>query len=164
MRIFQTDIVKLAQMLIPPRLRLIDLVEWAKAVVTPLVAEKAEFDVYREETQYWLGITPQVCYLEKALNDKFDTAQRRIRIVNTAGLDVQLIHSDEANKPVMLHTDEADSPNIIHDNSAYATAGVDFNVLVPLLNYYSSSQIFHMRAILDRFKLPDKQYKILHVL
>lgn len=164
MQIFRTDILKLALMLIPPRLRLLDLVAMVKAMAAPLAAEKADFDKYREDTQYWLGITPQVCYLEKALNDHFDSVQRRIAIENTAGLDVQLIHKDEADKPIMLNTDAADNPNIIHDESAYATAGVDFNVKVPLLNYYTSSQIFHMRAILDKYKLPDKQYKILHVL
>ncbi len=152
---------RLATWLMPPILRGSFFVEWVNILIVPVKAIYNDFKRYVEEQAYWLGITPQVCYLEKALNDTFDKEFRRITITDTTDYLVILIHKAEAQKPLMTHKantgNDEDIP-IIHHSSAYADSGYDFNVNIPFL--LTQPEEFRLRSILDKFKLASKQYRI----
>lgn len=162
MQIYRTDLNKLAILLLPPRLRSASLLALLKAFVAPITAISASFTQYRNETDQFLGITPQVCYLEKILNDRFDI-QRRIYIENTSGYNILLIHTDEKAEPILLHTQESGAaPVLIHDISAYADAGYDFYVYVPTDLNLTGTREYEVRAIVEKKKLADKRFKIIH--
>lgn len=160
MQIFRTNITKLALLLLPPRLRQPALVAFLKAIIAPVEQLKSGFDNLRDAAAYNIAITPQVCYLEKALNDRFDPIIRKISIKNTDKLTPIFIHTNEANMPVLLQLNE---PVVIHDNSAYATAGIDFYVYVPARLQLDDKKLYEVKALVNTYKLADKQFKIFTV-
>lgn len=162
MRIFETNISKLAERLLPSELFSQSGVALVKAVVSPIEFLRGEMLIYREDKKYWVGITPQVCYLQKALNDAIDYDERRIFIENTAKNDVTLIHQDAANKPLVIHTDDYYNthPEVpvpkIHLDGSYVGGSADFDVFFPF--QLTEKQYYTARKILDDNKLPDKSY------
>jgi hypothetical protein len=161
--IYNIDYNKPITWLIPPRLRSSILMYWVKALISPIDKLYGDFTRYRKDVLYRTSITPQVCYMEKVLNDTFDKTQRRITITDGFEYIVTLIHLDEALKPLPTYLEgtghDEDIP-IIHDDSAYMDSGCDFNVNIP----FSLSQTDEMRlkSIINTYKLPSKRYKILY--
>lgn len=105
-----------------------------------------------EQLRYDLTITPQVCYLEKILNDKYDPVQRRIYI-------------EEAGDTVGYFFFRVDDPadNKFYFNKAwfvedtrYSNAGARFAVVLPA-DIPATDQ---MRALIDRYKLISIKYLI----
>jgi hypothetical protein len=158
MRIFQSSLTKLAQLVLPTRLRTSTISALLNAMVSPIEEQRSELLQKRQEVTYWLGITPQVCYLEKALNDNFDFENRRISVANGEGVIITLLHSNEALKPVIIGED---APLIIHDNSNYSGGDFDFSVNIGSIAL-SQSEEQHMRYIINNNKLADKSYVILN--
>ena len=162
MRIFETNISKVAERLLPSQLYSQNIVAMVRALVAPIESLRGEMLTYRANKKYWIGISPQVCYLEKALNDALDVHERRIWIENTAKNDVLLIHQDQAQQPLMIHTDAyyIEHPEIpvvkVHLDGSYVDGGADFNVNFPF--QLSEKEYYTARKILDDNKLPDKSY------
>lgn len=160
MQIFQSSITKLVQLLLPPRLRSATLKAFARAAVIPIEQIRTDLLKKREDVTYWLGITPQVCYLEKALNDTFDTEQRRIVIENTSGNDIQLIHRAAAEKPVFIGREDSGQSLIIHTSGNYGGSVVDFNVNLNDVSL-TESEYQYLKYIVEANKLADKNFQIL---
>lgn len=159
MQIFQTNIVKLAYLMLVPITRSKTVMAFVKACVLPIEELRGKLLIKRQDVNYWMGITPQVCYLEKALNDTFDSIQRRIFISKTAGIDMQLIHTDEADEPVIIGQDTSGQYMLIHNNAGYTGGGINFvvNLNGLILNPYQTLQL---TAIVNRYKLADKSFEI----
>lgn len=159
MQIFQTNIVKLAYLKLVPITRSKTIMAFVKACVLPIEELRGELLLKRQDVNYWMGITPQVCYLEKALNDTFDSIQRRIFISKTAGIDMQLIHTNEADEPVIIGQDNSGQMMLIHNNAGYTGGGINFvvNLNGLILNDY---KILRLKAIVNKYKLADKSFEI----
>lgn len=159
MQIFKTNIVKLSYIMAIPLLRTASVLAMLKACVLPLEELRGELLLKRQDVNYWMGITPQKCYLEKALNDTFDTIQRRIFLSNTSGIDMQLIHTDAADMPVIIGQNTSDQYMLIHNNAGYTGGGINFvvNLNGLILNNYQTLQL---TAIVNRYKLADKTFEI----
>ena len=110
-----------------------------------------DFNFSRNQNLYNLAYNGQVCYLRKVLNDRFDIAQRRIKIIDGNKYKREYIYTDGEKKPRFLGT------IYLHDDADYSDTGVDFVVLIPVgLNYND----YEMRALIDFYKLASKRYKI----
>lgn len=105
MKIFETDIVEAMRLLTPPQLRKPVISAFLSSAGHVLGAVLTSLRLSRVANIYRLGITPQVCYLEKMLNDRFDNTARRIFILNPVIKDITYIYTDAENKPVALYTD-----------------------------------------------------------
>ena len=117
----------------------------------PLIKVVDDFNFNRNQNLYNLAHNGQVCYLRKALNDRFDIAQRRIKIIDGNKYKREYIYTDGEQKPRFLGT------MYLRDDADYSDTGVDFIVLIPAgLNYND----YEMRALIDFYKLASKRYKI----
>lgn len=158
-RHFEIDYPRLVRLLLPPFLRrplITAMLEAATAGVSHLYGL---FTANRKRNIYDLSITPQVCYLKKALNDGFDNDLRRIYITDgiiipktylftkAEAVDLYLFTKAEK-KPVGLYA-KADYEDIDPD--------ADFIVRAPAAVTFDKKE---MEALLDLYKLAGKSYSI----
>jgi hypothetical protein len=120
---------------------------WLRAVIAPIKSLHSKFLVHVSTTKFDLRITGQVCLLRYALNEKFDYTQRRIIIRDAVQNDQVYTFLEVENRPVY-------TPFFINGS------GFNFEVLVPT---QLRSQETYIRSILNKNKLPGKQYKIIYV-
>lgn len=138
-------------------------------VITVLESVTAEFDnlhklfkTTRENNLYDLSITPQVCYLEKALNDRFDKEQRRIYITDGIVIPKTYLFIKPEKIKLYLFTKQENKPIELYTKTDYelndsASSDYDFIVNVPPNVVFEEKE---MGALLDRYKLASKAYSI----
>jgi len=112
---------------------------------------------FRKVKNYQLLITPQVCYLEKLLNDKYDYTLRRIRIGDPVYYDPIYIFIESEAKPVYLPIVNEQSPLWLYTDGETGLIKDDFIVFVPLALSFDEKE---MRAVIDSYRLAGKKYKI----
>ena len=96
---YNLNIDKLLVLLTPTFLRKPKLVAWLRMLATPLHKLLYDSQRARQADLYNLALNSQVCYLRKALNDEFDSEQRRIRIEDGKQNERLYIYPRSANKP-----------------------------------------------------------------
>ena len=106
-----------------------------------------------EEMHYDLSITPQVCFLEKMLNDKYDKEQRRIRIEDPEVIEGRFFfpHTDTPDKKFYV----GKKAYFVKD-TRYNNTDLRFIVVLPV----SIEATDEMRALIDRYKLASVSYWI----
>lgn len=155
------DFNKVVVWLLPRMVRTVFNVAWLKALVQPVVLIYTGlngFLSYRNNIQYKLNHNGQVCYLEAALNDTFDTAERRIYLTDAGGDVITLINRDTDGNALIIN----DDPNggiIIHNDSAYFGGSYDFIVNIPY--QFSEADIYQLRALVNFYKLAGKRYDVI---
>lgn len=127
-------------------------VSFFKSCVSPIESLHYKWSVMRAENIYKLEHSGQVCYLRKALNDKFDPEQRRIYIGDANRFERFYIYTRAENKPKYL------GKVFLHQRSDYADTGVDFIVYVPeeIINAIP----FQLKSTIEFYKIGGKRYKI----
>lgn len=161
-KVFEVDFNRLAVLLLPTRLRQSKMIAWVKVLVSPIVSLHYNFRQKRNEDLYKLAHNGQVCYLRKALNDKFDPIERRIKITDGSRFTPQYIYTEAEQKPKYLGT------MYLRDNSVYADTGVDFMVLLPFDVWNNQKteiaigeyRFYDVEALVDFYRLASKRYKI----
>ncbi|MBO9200590.1 MULTISPECIES: hypothetical protein [Niastella] len=157
--IFDIKYKKLISWLMPQVLRKPKTIALLNALVSPVVFIYNLFLINRRNNLYKLMITPQVCYVEMALNDKYDSTNRKIKIVQPKRKDPLFLYKKIENKPVHLFTkNEVSQPKTILYLKGEASAfQYDFIVQVPATVSFNMNE---MMAVIDNYILPDKVYKI----
>lgn len=150
---FNTDHSKLASLHTPTRQRKIRFLSLLKCFVAPIQVYQNEFEANRNNNIYKLNHNGQICRLTSVLNDTFDNEQRRIYIANGGGNLVTLIHKDTDQKLVQL-------PIIVHRDEDYADSGYDFIVVIPSDIPLSQETEYHIKSVVNYYKLAGKRYKI----
>lgn len=161
-KIFDINFNRWAILLLPTELREPKMIAWVKVLVSPIVSLHYKFIQNRNKDLYRLSHNGQVCYLRKALNDAFDSTQRRIKITDGNRYAPQYIYTDGERKPKFLGT------MYLRDNLVYDDTGVDFLVLLPLdvWNSYKTEigigqyRFYDIEALVDFYRLASKRYKI----
>ena len=99
------------------------------------------------------SITPQVCFLEKMLNDKYDKEQRRIRIEDPEVIEGRFFfpHTDTPDKKFYF----GKKAYFVKD-TRYNNTDLRFIVVLPV----SIEATDEMRALIDRYKLASVSYWI----
>lgn len=149
---YNLNIKKFNIFLLIPMLRNPILIKYLFSINNPLQDIHYNWLQFRKDNLYKLNHNSQVCYLRKALNDRFDPIQRRIIITGSHRYKQQYIYTKPENKTKYLGTMH------LRMDSDYADNGADFLVLVPteLLN----DDNFEMKALIDYYKLASKRYRI----
>ena len=130
----------------------------AKSVLTALGSTLNEilsryitsFDKKHED----LSITPQVCFLEKKLNDRYDE-ERRIRIEDPEVIEGRFFfpHTDTPDKKFYF----GKKAYFVKD-TRYNNTDLGFIVVLPI----SIEVTNEMRALIDRYKLASVEYWIVN--
>ena len=151
--IFNIDYRKLVALLTPPALRKTRLLALLEALILPVRTSYGRFGNNRTSNLYKLAHNGQVCYLRKALNDRFDPSLRRIYIAEGNKYEREYIYTSAEQKPRYLGT------MYLRQAGDYADTGVDFRVVVPL-DYDLENNVYQIRALVDFYKLAGKRYQI----
>lgn len=155
--VYKINFNNLAAWLIPKPLRKTKFSIVVKACIYPLVSVYNSFLNYRDAKIYQLTISPQVCYLEKLLNDRYDYTLRRIYIDDAIWHLPTFIYKSAENKPVFGYKAAEGRPNYLFTNGETGTALNDFVVHVPALIAFDQNE---MKSLINIFKLFGTQYTI----
>jgi len=132
-------------------------IAWLRAIAKPVIYLHNLFLIFRTSMIYNLRITPQVCFLEKALNDRYDATQRRIVIDDPVEREPWVLFRKVEAKKKTLYRKSEDTELVLWRKSETTLFSVDFIVKVPaVLNI----NIPEFRSFLDNYKLVTKTYSI----
>jgi len=156
MKVFKIDFKKLAQWMLPFSLRRDGVSALLYAMTAPVRVLYDEFMRNRAANIYRLRITPQVCYLEKFLSDRYDFSERRIRIVDGVHIVPLYIHLEAEKRPLYIYAEAEGSPLSLYCENEIL-GGTDFIIRLPAGLKYNENQ---MKGEVDSYKLAGKKYRI----
>lgn len=154
---FRVDFPRLAFLLLPSALRKPLIKSFVSAFCEPVKLLYQSFAERREANIYRLNITPQVCFLERALNDRFDPSRRGIFIADGQYMRQLYIYRTDENFPLYIHHRNDERPKYLYLRDDIQQSNGDFIVYVPSRVQFD---IYEMRALLDLYKLATKTYTI----
>jgi len=154
---YKVDYKRLVILLLPSFLRKPVIIGYIQSLISPIESLYDDWSVFRSDSLYSGNLykvqhTGQICYLRKALNDRFDSILRRITIGDGNRFKRKYLFTIPENRPEYLGT------LFLHQNSDYADTGVDFIVWVP--TQIINQQPYELKAVIDFYKAGGKRYKI----
>jgi hypothetical protein len=155
-KIYDIDYNKLVIWLIPNKLRNARLINWFQVLISPVVTLYQDFKLFREAKIYQLTITPQVCYLERLLNDRYDYILRRIVIEDSIDKDLSYVYLQAELKPMYLGS------KFIYTNGETGVLSNDFIIKVPLALQFTFEEP-EMLSLVKAYKLAGMVAKIQYV-
>lgn len=149
---YNVDFGVLAQMLTPTFLRKGLLLVMLNAIGLVLNSLHYRFLQQRARHIYLTEHNGQVCYLEKALNDRFDSTNRGFYITDGDYIEGDFLYTNFENNPTYL-------PEFINLSQELVNSAFDFIVIVPNTINIELQQ-YEIKALIDTYKLASKTYKI----
>ena len=126
---------------------------WIKTILNAVATQfnnvKDSFDVVLSLINYDIRITPQICYLEKVLNDHFQTTPR-IEIID--GSIFLTMYFTESWQSEMEYFDD---DNFMGDSFV---GNDDFVIMVP--SGLTQDDLNYIIAVVNKYKLPSKTFII----
>jgi len=150
---------KLINQRIPEPLRSPEMIAWITRLASPFTYLYSLILSFRQSTLYKLAITPQVVFLEKMLNDRYDSSLRRIYILDGQEYNPLYIYTVAEVKPVWLYTKgEVGKPQVdLFTKGEVGQFTFDFVVYVPVA---ISFDVNEMSSLVNTYKLAGKIYDI----
>lgn len=155
--VYDIDFAKLVRWLLPRKIRNSRLIEWLYALTGPVVYLYQDFLRFRKQKLYELMITPQVCYLEALLNDRYDFTARGIYIVDAIEYPPLYLALDSELDPVYLATDAEADPVYLPTDGESGSLTDDFIIMVPASVVFNEQE---MRSLVNVYKLAGMKFKI----
>lgn len=156
--IFSIDLNLLAAWLVPKRIRKTRTMAFLRLLVSSFIFIYQDFVRFRSATLYDLMITPQVCYLETMLNDRWDSTLRRIYITDGAEYPALYLYQDAELQEIDLYRDQESQPKYLFtDGEVDGSVLDDFIVMVPVTVLFSAAT---MRSLVLLKRLPGMKFKI----
>jgi len=156
-RIYTIDYKKLIQWLTPQILRQSKFIAWMNVLVKPVNFLYQSLLNYRKAKLYQLMITPQKCYLERLLNDRYDYSLRRIYINDGLDKPPFYIFMDSELKPQWLYRHSEAKPDWIFTGGESGTITDDFIVYVPSDITFEQPE---MISLVKAYKLAGTKFRI----
>ncbi|MFC4262483.1 hypothetical protein ACFOWM_06325 [Ferruginibacter yonginensis] len=151
------DWKKFIEQLLPNDLTNGFMLQWLLVLTKPFRKVHDAFLVFRKAIIYELTITPQVCYLEKLLNDRFDFTDRRIYIDDGVDKPPKYIYVNAELKPQFIRRRAEASPVFIYTRSEIGALSNDFIVFIPLTLMVDLNEVV---SVLKSKKLLGTKFKI----
>lgn len=150
---------KLVTQRIPFDLRFPEVVAYLMILAAPFIGLYNNFLLFRDQVIYKLTITPQVVYLEKMLNDRYDTTLRRIYIMDGQEYAQLFIYRKAELKPLFLYrkSEVAKPKNYLYVSGEVGQSTFDFVVFVPVEIPFDQNEI---SSLIESYALPSKDYNI----
>lgn len=142
---------------IPVDLRFDDVVAYLNLLVSPIVYVYTLLLSLREQLIYRLTITPQVVYLEKLLNDRWDNAERRIYIIDGPQYDLLYLYTKAELQPVHFYRASEDQKVFIFTKGEASQITFDFVIYVPNDVTFDTAE---MTALVKDYRLAGKLFTI----
>lgn len=144
---------------IPEEIRTTDLVAYVMVLILPVVFIYNLFLAFRNLVLYRLEITPQVVYLEKLLNDRYDDDERRIYILDGNQYEPKYLFTKAELQPIFLYRkSEVSKPKTyLFTKGEVGQFTYDFVVYVPISIEFDENE---MKSLIEGFKLASKFFKI----
>lgn len=155
--IFNIIYKKLVIWLLPKPIRKPVQVSWIMALLSPLTMFYNLFLAFRTSVLYLLDIDSTISKLQKLLNDRYDSQQRRIVIVDGAEFEPVFIYQRGENKPVFLYQKSENKPVYLYTKAEVGATTVDFVINIPV---FVVADVSEVQALIRRFKLPGKTFKV----
>lgn len=134
------------------------MLAWVSALAAPVAYCYNTFLNYKTSVNYRLLITPQVCHLERALNDRYDFALRRIRIEDGVEFNAFPVFLRAEAKPVKLFLRaEAKPAPVLYLKTETGNFTADFIIKIPADVAFDINEL---RAFTDTYKLLSKKYNV----
>lgn len=152
---YKINFDKLVVMLLPTFLRKPRMIAFITLFSAELTKLYNAWLVKKIEDEKWLNHNSQVCKLRKILNDEFDDLQRRIKITDGQLYERKYIYTLGEKKPVIL------GKIYIRQALDYADTGIDFFVVVPVEINIEQNK-YKLEALINRYRLASKRYKIIY--
>jgi hypothetical protein len=161
MGVFAIIYNSLPPVLMPVRLRTAIHKAWLRAMVNGSVGVLyGSFTAMRNANVYRLSHTSQVCYMEAALNDIFDSTLRRIYIADAMIVEPVWIYTVAEGHPVALYTDGESAPIALYTAGEVAASVAGFVVWVPTGLVYD---VVRLRALVNLYRLPSMTNWVIRV-
>ena len=132
---------------------------WLLVLVTPIVFIYNLLLSFRALIIYKLTITPQVCYLEKMLNDRYDTIDRRIYIADGKEYNPIFIYRKVEVKPAFFFrkSESTALKQILYLKNETGSFTFDFVIHIPVEVLFDQNELV---ALVRTYKLPAITFKI----
>ena len=111
----------------------------------------ADFKSWLKDKHYEINITPQVCYIEKMLNDEFDTTSRRIYISEAARLQTNFLYRETDGKNWYFGAGK-----FFVDDTRFKYP-YDFVINIPIGLIINKERL---TALVNKYKLLGKTYRL----
>jgi hypothetical protein len=156
-KIYDIDFQSVVRWNIRRKYRMPRILALLNAMAKPIVMLYQDFLNYRTAKLYDLMITPQVCYLEALLRDRYDYTQRRIYITDAIDFPPLYLYTDAELHPINLYTDSEDSPVYLYTDGEGSDYNNDFIVWVPADINFSYIEMY---SLIYKKRLPGMRFKI----
>ena len=159
---YDVDMKRLAVLLLPTALRQPRLSALVQVLMAPLSRLHSEFTGYREMKTYRLTHNGQVCYLRAVLNDRYDSALRRITIEEPEQVpSTCMLYLRQTGRFTRITHRGAERQVTLRRRGYGGIGGLDFWICVPLElmtdDTYSENAL---RALANQYKLASKRFGI----
>jgi len=104
-----------------------------------------------------MSVTPQVCFLEKLLNDRYDYTNRGIYIIDGKDFAPLYIYRRDELKPVYISKRAENKPKYIYTRGESGVIKDDFIVMVPMPVVFDMAE---MASLIRVYKLAGTKFKI----
>ena len=155
--IYQIDFARLLLMWMPADLQLKSWMCWLKSLLYPLNNIYQDFLKFRKTKLYELSITPQVCYLQGMLNDRYDYTLRRIYITDAEEFLPLYLAMDAEADPLWLATDAETDPIWLPTDGETLLFADDFIIMVPVSLVFNNDE---MKSLTSKYCLAGMKFKI----
>lgn len=168
MGLFDVDYNNLIWQNLPVRLRKSIQYAWLKCLCAPAIYLHSLFKTHRKNNIYTLVHNSQVCYMEAALNDTFDSIDRGIFFSDPEYRDPVYLYRVLEDKPVFIDLDSEvgtlvipmPDPVPLYTEGETIFMAPSFIVNVPATIVYDAERL---KALIDLYRLPGRNvYTIAH--
>lgn len=130
---------------------------WLSIIIQPVTYVYNDLLNFRTQKLYQLSITPQVTFLQKLLNDRYDYTQRRIRIVDAIDKPPVYLFVRTELKPKYFYARSEAKPIYFFARSESGSITNDFIILIPSLVPFNDLEL---RSLVNTYKLASKKFSI----
>jgi hypothetical protein len=156
---YDINYTRLVKQRIPVQISLPKLTALALSFAVPFVYTHTMLTNFRNLILYKLTITPQVVYLEKLLNDRYDTIERRIYIADGKEYTPTFLFKKEELKRVFLFrkSESGFLQRYLYTKNETGQFTYDFIIHIPVMVAFDMNEL---TALVNIYKLASKTFKI----
>ncbi|MBN8834558.1 MAG: hypothetical protein ABS68_00310 [Niastella sp. SCN 39-18] len=155
--IFNINWNVIATWFVPKKIRKPFLLSWVWVLVYPFSTLHQQFLLFRKAKLYHLMITSQKCWLERLLNDRYDSTERRIYIDDLPDTPPVYIFRRDENKPLALYRRSENRPVYLYTRNETEQDTDYFIVWVPVSLVFNKPE---MTSLVKIYKLVGTKFII----
>jgi len=153
----------LINIILPPYKRVKNVIDLCLSLIKPIQTLYSTYNLYRTSVLYNTAFTSQVIYLEKLLNDKYNSsgALPDIFIEDSENIEqLYLTNTEEEVEGIYISNTEEDTglPEPYFYNRREYEDDYDFNIRMPIGPKWDDNEV---RGFVNKFKLAGKRFNIL---